>query len=404
MSFNFKIWVRLALINLLLVATLGVIMRYKIGFEFPYFNQKNLQHAHSHFAFSGWISLMIMLLMLYNVRNLCSGEKLARFSNILFANNVVSYGMLVSFAIQGYAVYSITFSTLSILVSFWFCFKYYFEFKSIKSLPGMKWLNVAMLFNLISTLGTFSLSYMMATKQIDQHSYLASVYWYLHFQYNGWFFFACIGFFVNYLHEKNIYLKFEHQLFYFFALACIPAYGLSTLWLNLPWWLYLIVVVAALAQAYALIMFYKEIIKSRIVAKLQLNIIAKLMLICAAIALGVKVMLQLGSTVSAISKFAFGFRPIVIAYLHLVLLAFISVFLIAYCYYTHLLKDSKMLKAGLFAFLTGIVVNELLLGLQGVFSITYTMIPMANEILFLIALLIFFSLLVINFSQKKGHF
>jgi hypothetical protein len=65
MIFKFKFWIRVAIINLLIVAFLGVVMRYKIGFEFPYLNQKNLQHAHSHFAFGGWISMMIMVLMLY---------------------------------------------------------------------------------------------------------------------------------------------------------------------------------------------------------------------------------------------------------------------------------------------------------------------------------------------------
>lgn len=55
-EFKTAFWVRLSLINLLLVALMGILMRYKIGFEFPLFNQKNIQHAHSHFAFTGWIS------------------------------------------------------------------------------------------------------------------------------------------------------------------------------------------------------------------------------------------------------------------------------------------------------------------------------------------------------------
>ena len=33
-----------ALFNLVIVALLGVLMRYKIGFEFPYLNQKYLLH------------------------------------------------------------------------------------------------------------------------------------------------------------------------------------------------------------------------------------------------------------------------------------------------------------------------------------------------------------------------
>ena len=63
MNFNSKFWLKFSLINLLIVAIIGVLMRYKIGFEFPYLNQKNLQLSHSNFAFSGWISQTIMVLM-----------------------------------------------------------------------------------------------------------------------------------------------------------------------------------------------------------------------------------------------------------------------------------------------------------------------------------------------------
>ena len=41
MNFNSKFWLKFSLINLLIVALLGLLMRYKIGFEFPYFNQKS---------------------------------------------------------------------------------------------------------------------------------------------------------------------------------------------------------------------------------------------------------------------------------------------------------------------------------------------------------------------------
>ena len=57
-------WLKFSLFNLLLVAILGLLMRYKIGFEFPFLDQKNLQHSHSHFAFAGWISHTLMVLML----------------------------------------------------------------------------------------------------------------------------------------------------------------------------------------------------------------------------------------------------------------------------------------------------------------------------------------------------
>ena len=64
MHFNSKFWLKFSLLNLLIVALIGLLMRYKIGFEFPFFDQKHLQHSHSHFAFSGWISHTLMVLMI----------------------------------------------------------------------------------------------------------------------------------------------------------------------------------------------------------------------------------------------------------------------------------------------------------------------------------------------------
>ena len=61
-------WIRLALFNLVIVALLGVLLRYKIAFSFPFLQQKHVLHGHSHFAFSAWISQMIMTLLLYHFK------------------------------------------------------------------------------------------------------------------------------------------------------------------------------------------------------------------------------------------------------------------------------------------------------------------------------------------------
>ena len=68
MYLNSKFWLKISLLNLLIVAILGLLMRYKIGFEFPFLDQKHLQHSHSHFAFSGWISHTLMVLMVYFIQ------------------------------------------------------------------------------------------------------------------------------------------------------------------------------------------------------------------------------------------------------------------------------------------------------------------------------------------------
>ena len=151
-------------------------MRYKIGFEFPYLDQKYLQHAHSHFAFSGWVSQTLMVLMVKLLQPSLSVSKLKRYQGILLLNIIASFGMLLAFAIQGYALFSISFSTLSIIVSFVFALFYVKDAAIFLSADSKRWLNAALLFNILSSLGTFALVIMMVTKNIPQHAYLASLY------------------------------------------------------------------------------------------------------------------------------------------------------------------------------------------------------------------------------------
>jgi integrase len=67
---NIKVYqlLKITVFNLLIVSFLGVIMRYKIAFYFPFLEQKHLQEAHSHFAFYGWISSAIYLFIHHTAR------------------------------------------------------------------------------------------------------------------------------------------------------------------------------------------------------------------------------------------------------------------------------------------------------------------------------------------------
>ena len=43
-------WLRIAFLNLLIVALLGGLMRYKIAYSLPFIDQRNFMNAHSHFG------------------------------------------------------------------------------------------------------------------------------------------------------------------------------------------------------------------------------------------------------------------------------------------------------------------------------------------------------------------
>lgn len=398
---NIKYWLKFSIINLLLVGLIGVLMRYKIGFEFPYFNQKYLQEAHSHFAFIGWISHTLYVLMINFIQDKIPDTTLKNYRLLLVANLLCAYGMLISFIIDGYGIFTICLTTGAIIIA---CFYTYFFIKDLKKIiyyyPATAWFKAALWFNIISSIGTFYLVYMMVSRNFDEHWYLAAVYFFLHFSYNGFFVFACLG--LVHTHIQKVLPSFKHDktIFRMFFSSVIPAYFLSTLWANLPSWLYVIVIIAAFVQVLAWIKFLNNIRKA-IPSKINLTKIMQNLFLFVAIAFSIKIILQLGSTIPMLAKLAYGFRPIVIAYLHLVLLAVITVFLLSFMYSFKFMRENQLNHIGMVLFVIGIFLNELVLAIQGIASFSYFPIPLANEILFFISLILLTALVLLVISQIK---
>lgn len=403
MALNLKFWLKISLLNLCIVAALGVLMRYKIGFEFPYLDQKHLQHSHSHFAFAGWLGHTLMVLMVYFLQTKITDFKGNTYKPIIVANLICSYGMLVSFIIEGYGLVSIVLSTASILVSYVFGYRFIKDLKLLDDdLMAKSWFKAAIFFNIISSFGTFYLAYMMASKNVVQDWYLSSIYYYLHFQYNGWFFFACMGLAFGFLNLRKSEHSFYETSFQLFAIACIPAYFLSTLWLDLPLWIYVITVFSAIIQVFAWFKFLAILLKTRKNSLENYSPLLRYLLLFVSFALSVKLVLQLGSTIPVVSQLAFGFRPIVIAYLHLVLLAIMTLFILFYIYANNLIFINKRIKYGILLFSIGVLLNEIILAVQGFAAFYYIVIPYVNLMLFAIAIILFIGIgITFYFSIKK---
>jgi hypothetical protein len=234
-------------------------------------------------------------------------------------------------------------------------------------------------------MGIFSLAYMMFTAGIHQNEYLATTYYFLHFQYNGWFFFACMGLFVDFINQSG---PIQLKIYRLFLASCIPAYLLSVLWIKMPEWVYVIIVVSALLQVYAWALQLAWLIRSKPDQIGSQPFILRYMLVFVGIALTIKLLLQLGSTIPEISKLAFGFRPVVIAYLHLVLLAVITLFLLFYIFSKRMFVPTKSALFWLLIFSIGVLLNEVVLAVQGIAAFTYTVVPYVNELLFGVAVIL----------------
>jgi len=396
-------WLRISFLNLALVAFLGFILRYKIAFYLPLSNQKYILHSHSHFAFSGWITQSLMVLLIYYLSLKIGEQVFKRYRSLLYANLICSYGMLITFVIQGYGLFSISFSSLTILVSVVFAIYFWKDLNQInKKSSSILWFKAALVFSVISSLGTFFLSYLMANKITDQNWYLASIYFYLHFQYNGWFLFAGMGLFSD---KLNFLIHERKRLFYVFLLfffACIPGYFLSILWFPFSESIYIVLIAAVAAQLIGWSIMLSIFFNNKVLISGQLNKQGKILLILSAIAFTIKLLLQSGSIHPALSQLSYGFRPIIIGYLHLVLLGVTSIFIIGYIVSFRLISINKKLIAGTNIFVAGIITNEILLMVQGVAAMSYTAIPYINEMLLGAAIMLLSGAIVISVSIRKN--
>ena len=385
----------------MLVGALGCILRYKIAYSLPFVDQKFLLHAHSHFAFSGWVTLALMTLLVKYLSDKTLTNQFPKYRWILWANLVTAYGMLFTFPFEGYATGSIIFSTASIFAGYAFAISVWRDLNKIATLSIEKsFLKAALFFNILSSIGPFTLAFMMATKSSFQNLYVAAIYFFLHFQYNGWFLFTCMGLLVYRLSVNAIVEKKLKSAYYLFAPACIPAYFLSALWIPMPQWIYILVALAGIAQLAGWIIILRVTNQYQHQLKSSLNSFTRTLFILCAIAYGLKLLLQAASAIPSLSYLTYGFRPIVIGYLHLVLLGVVSLFITTYSIAYNYFHLSRIKKTGVIIFVAGIIINEVFLLIQGLADLDYKSVPFINEALLAAAVILFAGLLLMNIKKR----
>lgn len=396
-------WYKIAIINLSIVVFLGCVLRYKIAFSLPWIDQKNLLQSHSHFAFAGWISQLLMTLIVSYLDRHGVAAVGKRYRPVLWLNLITAFGMLLSFPFEGYGPVSIVFSTLSIFVSYAFAILVWKDMEVVAAQEvSQAWIKAAVIFNAVSSIGAFSLAYMLASGFAPPRLYLSAIYFFLHFQYNGWFLFACFGLLFDWLSTYGIIHFYSRTVFRLFLFACVPAYMLSVLWLSFPSWMFVFIVPATIAQLIGWALVIKILYSDRQKLKV-VNVFSGWILKLSAIAFTIKMLLQTGSTHPDLSKLAFGYRPIVIGYLHLVLLAVITLFLIGYLLVNKTINVNRTTRTGLVIFVSGIIINEVLLMLQGIRGMQGEMLPGGNELLFAVALIMLTGMTIFNKSQFISH-
>lgn len=382
----------IAVINLSIVALLGVILRSKIMFSIPIIDFKNLLQSHSHFAFGGWITLCILTLMTYEILPQQFYRKPIYkwlLTGILFC----AYGMLFSFPFEGYAFISILFSTLFIFITYVFAWVFIKDLAKSKPSKTVMILGTGTLLALaLSSVGPFTLAYILATHSVNTLLYRDAIYTYLHLQYNGFFtlgvfalFFNHIGSMLNHIAHKSV------KRFAIMVTICVlPTLALSYLWHFENNIVRSIAIVGCGCLIVTIALFF-TMMRSLVIFLKTLNPFAKTIGLLSMIAFALKTLIQIGIIFPLVGNAVFGDRPIIIGYLHLVMLGFVTLYLLSHLMQINYFENNiKAVKTGITIFASGVIINELVLmtqGLTAMLRMSSTLYPL----LLLIASVVLFS-------------
>jgi hypothetical protein len=390
----------------LIVALLGAFLRFLFLYPIEGVSYKNFLHAHSHLALLGWLFYGILAVLVYAFIH--EENKKYKFRILFFLFNISIAGMLIAFPVQGYALYSIAFSTLHILLSYTFIVFFLKDIAENKLLQkkyrfSLKFIRASFLFFILSSAGPFSLGILMAKGFGGSVLYNLSVYYYLHFFYNGWLTFSLFGLLFYLLESKEVKFNSKQSNFFFHLLfwSCFPAFALSALWTKPPDVVYYIAGLSAAFQIAALAAgagIYKNCLE-----KIK-NIYSKeavLFITIALAAFAVKIALQAVSAIPYFAELFYALKNFVIAYLHLVLIGFGAIMLAGIFIALEVISFSRY---GWSLFFAGFILSETLLIWQG-FS-AWTGLSLFDNfylILFLVSLLMPSGLILILFNAIKDH-
>ena len=362
---NLKNHINLALGYFIIAAVLGVVLRSFHSIEIPV-TYKFIVHTHSHIALLGWV-YMGLTTLLYKLFLSKQGIEL-KYRRIFWFTQVTLVGMLVTFPFQGYALFSIIFSTLFLFASYGFTWIFIknvpSEFKQTNSYTCVK---IALYYMVLSSLGPWALGAIMNTLGAESIWYRLSIYFYLHFQYNGWMILGLLGVFIYVLERNDIKIPKAtfNRFFWWINLGIVLTFSLSTLWTKPHIFLYVIGGLGAILQIMAFGILLLLVLRCKEKLFQILTPLQKSLLLTVAVFVGVKILLQFLTAFPYFADLAASITDFTIGYLHWTFLGVVTIGLLLFLNYFKLLKLSKRAYA---LYLIGFLLTEFLIFTKGILA------------------------------------
>ncbi len=333
--------VSFSLFLFMMAALYGFLMRWYNAFGLPGFDYFRFLQAHSHVAFLGWGFVAASALHVLMFGDGCSGRRGVFVSLWIMLLSMAL--ILITFPLYGYRGLTVVFLSLFVLASYVYSFCF---LQCIRERGGLhyRFIRFSILLYLISTAAIWALAPIIILIGKNTTLYFNDIYFFLHFLYNGFFVFAISGIF---FHVFGVREDYVWKFFYLNAIAVFPAYALSLLWKEVPLWVNGVGLGAAILQvaaAYWLVKGFSEAVSG-------LPSSHRLILGAGVLSYVLKVVIQLFSAFPFVVSAAVSLKPyLVIGYLHLITLGFMSTLLIYFLVNSGLVRRNFLFDAGFWSF------------------------------------------------------
>ncbi|MBP2239534.1 hypothetical protein J2Z40_000087 [Cytobacillus eiseniae] len=402
-----RIFVHFAFFFFTITALSGVWMRFAPFHSNATIPYTNVLHGHSHLAILGWafLGVFIVFLTVYWQKIKQKRQAIALSITIF----ITSIAMFAAFLYQGYGIISIVLSTIHIFVEYWAVAFIHRHLKSQHDAPksGKLFIRAALFTLVISSIGPFSLGYISANDLKDSFLFDVAIYFYLHFQYNGWLYLFLIGLFIMIIHSKKIEIHSKLLIygFWFYFVSLFPGFFSNILWVDLGSIGQILATIGIIGQwigvVFTLVAF--KGVWSRIVN--QFSRFTVTCLFITFILLFLKSTMELGLILPQLASLIYDTRSIVIGYLHFTLLGFVSIFILTQYQMLNIISIKRLSVIGFTIFFIGFVFNKLLLFGQGLLQwLALPRISFDTIGLLIASVSLFVGILLIwiAYFQKKG--
>lgn len=394
------IWFRIALLNFTLAALLGAVLRLAFVVEIPGMDFRHVLHAHSHVAMLGWVYLALYAFFISKF--LTKEQAQSPYYRYLFWLTQISVaGMLFSFPVQGYGPVSILFSTLHILLSYAFSWRFLNDLKNSPADGSLaaRMARAAVWFMLLSTLGTWALGPIFGMGLRGKIGFILAVQFFLHFQVFGWFLFGALALFFRFLDQEGVIIPTAWGKRFLGALvaATVLTFGLVLNWAYASPWTFSLNGLGAVL----FLLTIAELLRKTWPLQHQLRAVrshsGRALLAAALAALALAAVMRGLTIFPAVAAMSYTLRQFTVGFLHLVLLGVVSTSLLAFA--MNRCKD-RCIPIGTWCFLTGFLGSELLLFGQGVLLWAgMGFFPLNYELLFGLSALIPLGLVFFLFAR-----